>query len=198
MLALLLAGAVSQSVVDAERAFAATAARDGQWTAFRAYAAPEATMFVPQPVNAQAWLNDRKDPPRSIEWWPTAAWISCDGTLAVTHGGWRRADGSVGFFSTVWRREIDGRWRWIVDGGDAVRKPLPHPDAPAIRRASCTAVTPQPAGLTDARHGAGTAVDRSLSWGWAFNATGKTRVFDVELWDGKRHVAVLEDLINVQ
>ena len=60
-------------------------------------------MFMPQPVNAQALLKDRKDPPKAVDWWPTASYISCDGKLAVNTGGWQRPDGSVGYFSTVWR-----------------------------------------------------------------------------------------------
>ena len=48
----------SPTAIDAERAFAADAQQRGQWTAFRATATEEAVMFVPQPVNAQAFLKD--------------------------------------------------------------------------------------------------------------------------------------------
>lgn len=125
------------TVLDAERAFAADARTLGQWTAFRKWAAPDATMFVPQPVNAQAWLKDRKDPPRAIDWWPTAAWMSCDGTLAADTGGWRQPDGSVGYFSTVWQRQADGGWKWVLDHGDVLAKPRTRPIFTHVGKAVC-------------------------------------------------------------
>ena len=74
IIALLLAAAAPQAApqtaVDAERAFAAHAQKVGQWTAFRDYAEPTAVMFDPQAVGAHDFLKGRKDPPRSVEWWP--------------------------------------------------------------------------------------------------------------------------------
>ncbi|MGH6705455.1 MAG: hypothetical protein ACREB1_01445, partial [Sphingomicrobium sp.] len=104
MIAALLIAAAAPTAVDAERAFAADAQKLGQWTAFRKYATDDALMFVPTPTNAQTWLRGRDDPKQSIEWWPTESYSSCDGRLAVNKGGWRRPDGSVGYFTTVWRR----------------------------------------------------------------------------------------------
>ena len=43
-------------IVARELAFARAAREDGQWTAFRAFAADDAVMFVPEPVNARDWL----------------------------------------------------------------------------------------------------------------------------------------------
>ena len=40
---------MAQQVITAERAFDAAAARDGQWTAFRAYAASYAPTILPWP-----------------------------------------------------------------------------------------------------------------------------------------------------
>ncbi len=54
-------------------------------------------MFVPQPVKAQDWLKDRKDPPIAVQWWPAESYVSCDGTAAVNTGPWVRPKG-VGLF----------------------------------------------------------------------------------------------------
>ncbi len=137
MLALLLAAAVPQTPVEAERAFAADAAAIGQWTAFRKWSTDDATMFVPQPANAHAFLKDRKDPPKAIDWWPTASYVSCDGSLAVNTGGWKRPDGSVGYFTTVWKRQADGGWRWVLDHGDELTAPRIGSKAITVKRASC-------------------------------------------------------------
>ncbi|MGE5721231.1 MAG: hypothetical protein ACM3YM_02125 [Sphingomonadales bacterium] len=117
-LSLLLASA-APSAVDAEHEFATMAQTQGQWTAFRAFAAPEAVMFVPEPVTAQAWLADRKDPPVPVMWWPGRSWVACDGSLAVNTGPWVRSGGrSSGTFTTVWKRQPSGEWKWLFDGGN--------------------------------------------------------------------------------
>lgn len=125
--ALLLAAAAPQSVVDAEEAFAALAQKRGQWTAFRATAAPDAIMFLPNATRVQDWLKDRKDPPVSVKWWPTKAWQSCDGSLAVTTGGALWPDGRHGYFTTIWKRQPDGGWKWVLDHGDYIDAPRVPP-----------------------------------------------------------------------
>jgi hypothetical protein len=197
MLALLLAAAAPQSALEAERAFAADAQVLGQWTAFRKWAADDATMFAPQPVKAQAWLRDRKEPAKAVEWWPTVSWVSCDGSLAVNTGGSRWPDGSAGYFTTVWQRQADGSWRWLVDGGDTLKAPRPRLPSPPVVHASCKPpklASDQPVGP---QAGAGGSPDRSLLWEWAINATGHTRVSSVYLWNGERYVDALEDVVDV-
>lgn len=138
---LLLAVAVSGTVVEAERAFAALAQEKGQWTAFRATAAPDAIMFLPRASSAHAFLKDRKDPPRSVRWWPNKAWQSCDGALAVTTGGALWPDGRHGWFTTVWQKQPDGGWKWLLDHGGFTEKPRPAvPQVPVIKPAGCRKV----------------------------------------------------------
>jgi len=120
-----LAGAAA-SVADAERAFAAKAARDGQWTAFRATATDDAIMFVPERVNAQSWLRGRADPPKPVAWAPAATATACDGSMAVTIGAFREPDGTTGRFAKVWRRQADGGWKWALDQGAPARVKPPE------------------------------------------------------------------------
>lgn len=124
-------------VVATELAFARAAQEDGQWTAFRAYAADDAVMFTPQPVNAQEWLKGRADPPQAIAWQPHQLWSSCDGSLAVTKGAWQLPDGSVGYFTTIWRRQEDGTYRWVLDQGDNLDQPLVEPEFVQAESGDC-------------------------------------------------------------
>jgi hypothetical protein len=126
-----------RDVVAAERAFAREAQEKGQWTAYAAYAAEDATMFTPQPVKAQDWLRDRADPPQAVRWQTHEVWSSCDGSLAVTRGAWQQADGSVGYFTTVWQQRGDGEYRWVLDQGDSLAEPLAQPDKIATVVATC-------------------------------------------------------------
>jgi hypothetical protein len=197
---LLLAGApaaAQATPIEAERAFAADAQALGQWTAFRKWAADDATMFAPQPVKAQAFLKDRRDPPKAIDWWPTESVMSCDGSLAVNTGGWKRPDGSVGYFTTVWRRQADGGWKWIVDGGDTLQTPRERPVRPVAKKASCRtrdlSLGMQAEGGGDAV-GRGRSVDATLSWDWVVGPDGK-RSFDAWMWDGHALRNVIADRI---
>jgi hypothetical protein len=194
---LLLADVPQMTAVDAERAFAADAQRDGQWTAFRRWAADDATMFAPQPVKTQTFLKDRRDPPKAIEWWPVASYVSCDGKLAVNTGGWKRPDGNVGYFSTVWQRQADGGWKWIVDGGDALKQPRPRPAMPMVKTAACLRHG-QALGMNLTSPGdvigQGRSVDGSLFWNWTVSPDG-ARTFSASIWDGHKLRTVISDQI---
>src|SRR5438309_4389081 len=125
----------SPSVVDAERAYAAMAERKGQWTAFRATAAPGAILFVPDPADAADFLKDRKDPPVAVKWQPSQSFVSCDRSTGANLGPWQRPT-SVGYFATIWSR-TRGAWPWNVDFGDALDRAMPAAPAKVpARRAS--------------------------------------------------------------
>lgn len=125
------------AVIAAELAFAQLAQDKGQWTAFAETASPEALMFVPQPVAAQTWLKGRANPVQSVRWQPHQVWSSCDGSVAVTRGSWQRADGSSGYFTTVWQRQKDGGYKWVLDQGDALATPPAAPEMIAAAVADC-------------------------------------------------------------
>jgi hypothetical protein len=201
--ALLLATAAVPTAVDAERAFAADAQRIGQWTAFRKYADQDAVMFTPQAVWARDFLKGRKDPPRSIRWWPTRSFVSCDGRTAVNAGGAVLPNDRPGTFTTVWQR-TDGGWKWVYDAGADARRPVARPARPRVQRASCRAKAPgapviAPLALTNRQarttpedSGRGESADKTLGWDWKVekNGTHRLRVF---LWNGRRYATVLSD-----
>jgi len=196
--ALLLMAAEPMSAIDAERAFAAEAQKLGQWTAFRKYAADDALMFVPQPTNAQTFLKDRKDPPASVFWWPGRSYVSCDGTVAVNTGPWVREWGkSVGYFTTVWKRQPDGGWKWIYDAGDELKTARAEGGDIGSTVAACTkpgelVVHGSPAPGNKARQGE--SVDGSLHWSWQTRPDG-SREFSAYLWNGKAMMPVVADKV---
>lgn len=196
ILAALLAAADPANAVEAERTFAAAAQTDGQWTAFRATAAEESVMFVPEQVEAQAWLKDRPDPPRAVMWWPAEAWVSCDGTTAVTTGPWLRNGGKLaGYFTTIWRRQPDGGWKWLLDHGDALERPRRASDAPPVRRASCHGL-PAERRIEGVRgYETAASPDGSLVWNWNVYENGARMVW-IELWDGAHFVKIVEDKVG--
>ncbi|WP_370191021.1 hypothetical protein [Qipengyuania sp.] len=134
---LLTPSANPSRVVATELALARAAQEDGQWTAFRDYAAEGSVMFVPQPVAARDWLKGRANPAQAVTWQPHHVWSSCDGSLAVTRGAWQRPDGSNGYFTTVWQRQRDGSYRWTLDQGDVLGSPLEAPEFVGTDIAEC-------------------------------------------------------------
>ena len=196
--ALLLATTAPMTPVEAERAFAADAQTLGQWTAFRKWAAPDAIMFDPQPVKTHQLLKDAKNPPKSIDWWPTASYISCDGTMAVNTGGWRRPDGTVGYFTTVWRKGSDD-WRWTVDGGDATPGVAPRSRAVKVERAACPGRYPAPWGAVESFRtgttvGQGESRDYSLHYHWIAEPDGGRR-FQAVIRRASGDAVVIDDVI---
>jgi hypothetical protein len=212
MLALLLAAAEPQpkTAIDAERAFAADAQKLGQWTAFRKYAGFAAVMFVPKVVNAQEWLRDKKDPPKSVRWQPAQSFEACDGRTAINVGPWQRADGSFGYFTTVWIYE-DGliagpKWQWVYDGGDTLKKPMRARAEPQIRKAACAGIpadsdplrwaipsAPSP-DTAEAQQAKLHSRDGSLRYDYQVDAAGN-RSFSAWLWNGRVFEKILDQTV---
>ncbi len=115
--------ALVEQVRAAETAFAATmAARDH--TAFGTFIAPEAVFFGSRgPLRGAAavtaaWARFFEGPQAPFSWRPETVEVLDSGTLALTSGPVFDPDGTLsGTFTTIWRREDDGRWRVVFDKG---------------------------------------------------------------------------------
>ncbi len=209
MLLIILAAlsAVTTTAVDAERAFSRDAQRNGQWTATRAYADPDAVMFTPRAIWARDFLRGRKDPPVAIRWSPNASYVSCDGRVAVNTGPWQNANRRQnGFFTTVWHQE-KGQWRWLSDGRHTLKKPLAGRKTPIVRKASCRGRAPGPplmappstkkgpGGAAPDDFGRGYSDDRTLGWDWRVGPNGARR-FRTFLWNGREYTVALKQTIG--
>lgn len=183
--------------VAAELAFARLAQDKGQWTAFRETSAPDAVMFVPERVNAKAWLKGRADPPASVRWQPHAVFSSCDGSAGATTGAWQQPDGSTGYYTTVWLRDpLKGELRWVLDHGDGLASPREAPEFIASKQAACGA---RPAvGIAAGGEGDDTTVglsrDQTMSWASTVRPD-KSRRVTIRLWDGEAMVPVVDDVV---
>ena len=180
------------TIVAAEIAFARAAREQGQWTAFKMFAAPGALLHGANgPFPIEPWLATQTDPPQAVQWEARAVAISCDGALAVSQGRLTTPDGKVGNFVTVWERQGNGEYRYVFDAG-GLDVPQPPPRKPIERGdivvtsidavqglvASCPrgdgAIPPPPAipvgeeGKADAR----LSRDGTLRWRWEHRADG--------------------------
>ncbi|WP_176597539.1 MULTISPECIES: hypothetical protein [Sphingobium] len=187
------------SVFAAELAFNRLAQQKGQWTAFRETAADEAVMFTPQRVLAKQWLKGRADPPASVSWTPSAIIVSCDGNLAASTGNWKRPDGSVGYFTTLWQRDKKGDWKWILDHGDKLAVARDAPEFLTGKVATCKRRGPggeeaPPRGKPGKGETPPMPRDESLTWS-ADVATDGSRRVTVRMWNGSDYETVIDDKV---
>lgn len=118
-------------VIAAERAFAARAGETGWIPAFREYTAPDGQLVgqdgIASAPERMAALPD--DGERNLYWAPTYAGIARSGEFGFTTGPASfdaERTPRVQYF-TVWRRQPDGSWKWIFDGGPGpVAEPGPY------------------------------------------------------------------------
>jgi ketosteroid isomerase-like protein len=112
------AAANPRDVAEAEQAFAADGKSMGMTKAFLKHMADDAILFAPDPVNAKERFSARdasKDP--KLVWWPTVAAISRSADLGFTMGPYEIDGKRGGHYFTVWKKQADGTWKWVYDGG---------------------------------------------------------------------------------
>ncbi len=127
------------AIVAAELAFARLAREKGQWTAYRETADKDAALFAPGVVNAQVWLRKRADPAEPLSWQPHRIFISCDGSYAVATGPLHKTGdaGKGGSFTTIWRQQKNGSYRWVLDFGSNTAAPANEDNIIDARVADC-------------------------------------------------------------
>ena len=199
---LMLAAEPAMTAIDAERAFAADAQKTGQWTAFKKWSTADALMFTPRAGKAHDFLKNLKDPPSAVFWWPGRSYLSCDGTAAVNTGPWVRQWGkSVGYFTTVWQRQVDGSWKWALDHGDALNVPRAEGGDIKAVQAPCPKL-PLPPGPRrevpkNVKTGGGSSTDGTVRWDWMVLPDG-SRTFWASIWNGREHKVVIEDKVAAE
>lgn len=112
-----------QEVRDAERAFARTMA-DRDHAAFARFVAEDAVFLGANQVLrgrqeiAKGWKRYYEASEAPFAWEPERIEVIASGTLAISIGPVTDPQGKrIGTFTSTWRRESDGQWRVVFDGG---------------------------------------------------------------------------------
>ena len=126
--------AEASHIVVAERAFAADGLAIGVDAAFLKWSTEDAIMIAggaPQRAHDIFDATAALDPAApSLTWWPNWAGISKSGDLGFTTGGVAVGGGRTGHYFTIWKRQTDGAWKWVYDGGtDAPSTGVPGPES---------------------------------------------------------------------
>src|SRR5215211_864139 len=115
-------------MVKTEQAFSKMAEEQNARDAFVAFIADDGLLFRPGAVNGKQWMQEHPVPPSDknplLAWQPAFAGMSVSGDLGFTTGPWElKADRSdqtpsgYGHFVTVWKKQADGSWKFVVDLG---------------------------------------------------------------------------------
>jgi ketosteroid isomerase-like protein len=124
----------------ADSAFSAMSERAGSVEAFHEWIAEDGRA-LPQ----QGYPRSRDDfrrmlelqtdlpQPASLTWKPLMADVAASGDLGYTHGRYRfaRLDSTGdsifidGYYVTVWKRQDDGSWKFVMDAGNEVPPEMP-------------------------------------------------------------------------
>jgi ketosteroid isomerase-like protein len=116
-----------QALIQAERAFAKKSMETNSRDAFLAFIADDGVLFTPDPTPGKAVLEKRPVPDFTLDWWPTYSDISRSGDLGWNTGPYvleRNGRPVYGTFSTVWRKQADGSWRFVADLGATMPDPV--------------------------------------------------------------------------
>lgn len=154
------------AVIAAELAFARMARETGQWTAFRDTATDDALWPSPGWVNVKQSLKGAPDPAQPIVWEPDSVTVSCDGSFALSTGPGTYPDGRKTRFATIWQRQDDGRYRWVLDQGFDLEADYRNPELIGATVADCgerRRETP-PRARRGLAWQSGQSDDGSLSW----------------------------------
>ena len=125
-----------QEMVTTEQAFSKRAEVKDAHDAFLAFIADDGLLFRPGAVNGKKWMLEHPAtaPPAGkkplLAWQPSFAGMAASGDMGFTTGPWEaRADikddkpQGYGHFVTVWKKQADGSWKFVVDLG------ISHPES---------------------------------------------------------------------
>ncbi|HUR66981.1 MAG TPA: DUF4440 domain-containing protein [Chitinophagaceae bacterium] len=112
------------NLIKAEKDFAAYAVAHSTKEAFQQFIDSNSIMFDEgKPISAIEYWNKREKRPGVLKWHPQYAEISASGDFGYTTGPWTfqrsPADSVIarGQYSTVWRLNEKGEWKFVVDFG---------------------------------------------------------------------------------
>ena len=117
-----------QEMVKTEQAFSKMAQEKNSREAFMAFIADDGLMFRPGAVNGKKWMLENPLPPSDkkplLAWQPSYAGMAASGDLGFTTGPWEfkndikdEKPSGYGHFMTVWKKQPDGSWKFVLDLG---------------------------------------------------------------------------------
>ena len=123
------------SLIEADRAFSALSEKEGMIKAFLEYIADDGVVLrdnsYPSAGKSELvkYYEGKSDTSFTLTWEPLFEKLAEGGDLGYTYGIYTHtvnATGAIskGTYTTVWQKQSDGRWKWVLDTGN---QGLPEP-----------------------------------------------------------------------
>jgi ketosteroid isomerase-like protein len=123
-----------QRILQTDRDFAVLSVQSGAAEAFKQYSREDAFLLPPneEPIRGRDKVVERFvefDKKFILDWEPQAAEVAASGDLAYSWGtssGTDRASGQPAFrgkYLTVWKKDVQGNWKFIADLGNSSPAP---------------------------------------------------------------------------
>lgn len=180
-------------IIAAEGNFRHLSAAKGTKAAIRATATSDAQIFAPRLMRVSDYAGSAAV--ASFPAWHTGqVWMSCDGSVAVTHG----AALATGWNITVWKRQKGGGYKWVLEEDGPLSAAISQSDpaesdmisasvadCPARRThgAADAPVAPGNGKVPVADYTSGRADDGTLAWVTASGLDG-SRIFTLQIVQG--------------
>ena len=122
-------------MVNTERSFSRMSEEKGTREAFAVFIADDGILFRPRAVVGKKWMQEHPLPPSNtrplLSWQPIYAYMSRSGDLGYTTGPWQYKNdkkdaraSAFGNFMTIWKKQADGNWRFVLDLGISHPEPM--------------------------------------------------------------------------
>lgn len=128
-----------QQIIDADKAFSTMCMEKGMAEAFTAFAADDVVKLRPGELPVmnkkeleQMFAEHANDGVLKFKWEPVKADIAASGDLGYTFGNWQihiagdaiTQDTTIyGNYVSVWKKQDDGKWKYVIDAGNETPKP---------------------------------------------------------------------------
>ena len=139
------------ALLDTDAEFSTYAAAVGTGPAFHDYIAPNGMLIGGEPAltcGRESLRPDAGGPPGSLTWTPRLAQVAASGDLGFTVGvaTVRRGEQlSNSKYLTIWKRQADGSWRYVADGGNDAPAPRPALSRHPFRCSHASPLAAEPA-----------------------------------------------------
>jgi ketosteroid isomerase-like protein len=123
-----------EELIKTDREFSEKSVKEGISSAFIAYADEDVILMRDKqfPIlgikELKEYYSKIKKGNAKLEWSPVKAEISKSGELGYTFGNWIYStkdskDTVFGNYVTIWKKQKDGSWKFVLDGGNTTPPP---------------------------------------------------------------------------
>lgn len=125
----------AEQLLEVDRNFSAYSKENGVARAFVEFAHPDAVLLRKNslPITGREAIirlyEPAKNTPLTLTWEPVSGQIAQSGELGFTYGIYTAAangDTTRGTYVSVWKKDRNGKWKYILDtGNEGIKPPVP-------------------------------------------------------------------------